>query len=317
MIRKAKIKCTTYGSYIGWFLRKHFSKYTSCLYLNLQMILRAPLYKRYIHYFEQQEGDFPTPCLISIETINKCNGSCAFCPANKNYDQRPFMKMPEELFIKIVEELSHIKYDGYLNLYVNNEPFMDNRIEAWYQYAKEKLPYAKMLLYTNGTLLTLDRFKRVIPYVDKMIINNYSNEIRLHDNIKEIYNVVKKDKEYKDKDIIIQIRYEKEILSNRAGSSPNKKVLYKKNFPCIMPFTDFTIYPNGAVGLCCNDVMEKTNYGNLYDKSIMEIWTSQEYQKMRMVIGKNREHYDFCKGCDFIDAGIRNMFIKNKLRESQ
>ena len=30
-----------------------------------------------------------------------------------------------------------------------------------------------------------------------------------------------------------------------------------------MPFTDFTIYPNGDVGLCCSDALEKTKYGNV------------------------------------------------------
>lgn len=312
MTRKAKIRFVTYGGYIGWFLRKYFSKYTSWFYLNYQFIVRNKLYKKYILYFKH-EKECPLPCLISIETINRCNGTCTFCPANKDNDQRPFLKMSEELFKKIIDELSSIKYDGYLNLYVNNEPFMDKRIESWYQYAKEQLPSAKTLMYTNGNLLTLKKFKKIIPYIDKMIINNYSNTLKMHDNIKKIYDYVMEDKDYWDKDITIQIRYEKEILTNRAGASPNKKIKKEKHFPCIMPFTDFTIYPNGKVGLCCNDALEKTNLGNLKDNSIMEIWTSQLYGSLRSGIGEDREKFNFCKGCDFVDAGIRNTFIKQKL----
>ncbi len=71
--------------------------------------------------------------------------------------------MDKFLFYKIIDDLKEMKYDGYLNLYVNNEPFMDTRIEDWYIYAKQQLPDAKMLLYTNGTLLTKERFERVIP----------------------------------------------------------------------------------------------------------------------------------------------------------
>ena len=130
---KSKIKCVTYGGKAGWVLRKHFSQYTSWAYLEVQYLLRKSLFKSYIKLFETKfnENNTIMPCLISIETINRCNSSCAFCPANKNTDKRPFAKMEEGLFHKIIGELSDLEYDGYLNLYVNNEPFMDVRIEEW------------------------------------------------------------------------------------------------------------------------------------------------------------------------------------------
>lgn len=44
----------------------------------------------------------PTPLFnnIEIETVNRCNGTCSFCPVNKNQDPREYKKMPEELFKK-------------------------------------------------------------------------------------------------------------------------------------------------------------------------------------------------------------------------
>ena len=312
MKNRAKIKCVTYGGKLGWFLRKHFSKYTSWAYLELQYLLRENLFKRYIALFEEEShnGNYILPCLISIETINRCNSTCEFCPANKNSDIRPFAKMSKELFIKIIDELSALHYNGYLNLYVNNEPFMDTRIEEWYKYAKEKLPNAKMLLYTNGTLITVDRFKKIIPFIDKMVINNYSEDFKVHKNIDDIYTLVKESEEYWKRDITIQIRYIKEILTNRAGAAPNKTERKKNGRICIMPFTDFTIYPDGTVGLCCSDALEKTNYGNVKNHSIYEIWSSSKYNFLRKKIGYNRDSYEFCRGCDFVDAGIRNSFIK-------
>ncbi|MEY8336127.1 radical SAM/SPASM domain-containing protein [Lachnospiraceae bacterium 47-T17] len=318
MAGKAKIKCVTYAGRIGWILRKNFSKYTSWLYLEMQYALRKNLFKKYVDTFNTKQkngvGGVRLPCLISIETINRCNSTCSFCPANRTNDKRPFAKMEEPLFHKIIKELSDAGYDGYLNLYVNNEPFMDTRIEEWYQYAKENLPKAKMLLYTNGTLVTIERFKKIIPYIDKMIINNYSEDYKLHNNIEKIMELVQSEKKYWDKDITIQIRFIQEILTNRAGSAPNKMKIKESGKICIMPFTDFTIYPNGTVGLCCSDALEKTNLGNVYEKSILEIWNSEEYQKIRSLIGTNRDQYSFCKGCDFVDAGIRNGFIKTRLK---
>lgn len=180
--KKPAIKVVTYGGRIGWYLRKHFSGLTSTLYLELQYLLRKRLFTQYIHFFAEKEksGVMVLPCLVSIETVNRCNSTCEFCPANRNTETRPFQKMEEQLFYKIIQELKQAEYDGYLNLYVNNEPLIDSRIEDWYLYAREQLPKAKLLLYTNGTLLDLERFKKLASCIDKMIINNYSERLVLH-----------------------------------------------------------------------------------------------------------------------------------------
>ncbi len=306
------VRIVTYGGRVGWFLRKHFSKYTSEAYLSFQYHIRNRLYKKYISYFANQK-QIPHPCLISIETINKCNGTCSFCPVNRNNDPRPFQKMPAELFYKIIGELRDKGYSGYLNLYVNNEPFVDTRIEEWYRYAKEQLPAAKMLLYTNGQLISKDRFDEIIPYIDKMIINNYSDNLKLHESIKKLYDYIKTVPEYEKKDITIQVRYIHEILTNRAGTAPNKKRKRDIHWECIMPYTDITIFPNGILGLCCNDALEKTNFGDLNNKNIWDIWESKQYDNLRQVIGKDRNNYYFCRGCDFFDAGIRSEFIMGKM----
>ncbi len=171
-----------------------------------------------------------------------------------------------------------------------------------------------MLLYTNGLLLTKERFHKLIPNIDKMIINNYSEKLELHKNVKELFEYIKSEPDLSQKDITIQIRYIKEILTNRAGGAPNKKGKKVIRKACIMPFTDFTIYPNGRVGLCCSDALEKTCYGNVRNASIKEIWYSDVYKMLREKIGKDRSLYDFCKGCDFVDAGIRNGFMKEMLK---
>ncbi len=306
------VKIVTYGGRLGWFLRKHFSKYTSEAYLNLQYMMRRNLYNQYIKYFDKQMKP-PFPCLVSVETINKCNCTCSFCPVNKNIDPRPFQKMSEELFHKIIAELREVDYDGYLSLYINNEPFVDTRIEDWYRYAKEQLPNAKMLLYTNGSLMSRERFDKIAPYIDKMIINNYSEKLSLHKNIADLYEYIKSKKEYRDRDITIQIRYIHEILTNRVGDAPNKKERKVIHWECIMPYTDITIFPSGVVGLCCSDALEKTDYGNVAEENLWNIWGSEQFKTLRKTIGRDRNDYNFCKGCDFFDAGIRNTFIKHSL----
>jgi len=101
------IRTVTYGGKIGWFLRKHFSWITSDLYLNWQYAVRKKLFKEYIDFFDKefQNGNVLNPCLVSIETVNRCNSTCSFCPANRTSESRPYQKMTEELFKKIIADL--------------------------------------------------------------------------------------------------------------------------------------------------------------------------------------------------------------------
>ena len=46
---------------------------------------------------------FPLFESIEIETINRCNGTCSFCPINRNDDTRILHKMSDELFYNIIE----------------------------------------------------------------------------------------------------------------------------------------------------------------------------------------------------------------------
>jgi radical SAM protein with 4Fe4S-binding SPASM domain len=308
------IKISNYGGLFGWYMRRVFPDIASFSYIHLQYITRHRLTQRYINSFNSL---YLKPLIVSIETINKCNNSCSFCPANKNADSRPFMKMDIKLFKKIISDLKNWNYSGYISVYVNNEPFMDDRIVDFYKYIKEEIPNAQTLLFTNGLLLTLDKFKNIYKYIDTLIINNYNTKPKLHDNIREIYKYVKEnDSHFESININIQLRYINEVLTNRAGNSPNKRIANKiQTELCLLPYTDLTIYPNGTVGLCCSDAKEVTNYGNLSEISIQDIWNSTQLKTIRENIKLGRDGNSFCKFCDFVDAGIRIKIIKKLKKE--
>ena len=70
-MKKANITVTTYGGYVGWTLRKYFSKYTSKAYIEWQYAVRKHLFKKYMLWFYseiERKGSVPLPGLISIET---------------------------------------------------------------------------------------------------------------------------------------------------------------------------------------------------------------------------------------------------------
>jgi biotin synthase-like enzyme len=60
------------------------------------------------HFFCQSA--FPLFSYIEIETINRCNNDCAFCPVNRNDDPRPKAVMDDGLLRAIVSQLQDIDY---------------------------------------------------------------------------------------------------------------------------------------------------------------------------------------------------------------
>lgn len=89
---------------------------------------------------------------IEIETINRCNNDCSFCPVNRNDDIRTPKIMKEELFYKIIDDLCNIKYTGVISLFSNNEPLLDTRLLKFLKYAKinyrmRRMHYIQMVFY--------------------------------------------------------------------------------------------------------------------------------------------------------------------------
>ena len=309
------IKINSFLGKFGWFARKHFPNLASNAYLKLQFLTRSRSQREYTGYFMESE-QVPMPNVVNIETVNRCNSTCAFCTANKNAEKRPFRMIDEELYRSIIDQLADWGYKGHLTLYGNNEPLLDPRIVDFHKYAREKLPHSFIFMSTNGLILTLDKLKAVQPYIDQLIINNYSMEMKLHKNIQEIVDYVKAHpQEFEDIEILIQMRYLQEVLTNRAGSAPNKKETEKViKETCLLPFTDMWIMPNGKLGLCCCDNFETTDFADLTKTPLKEAWAGERFQAARARIAQGRQNYPFCKHCDFIDAGFRMQIVNSILR---
>ncbi len=312
------IKVNNFLGRFGWMMRKYCPNLSSNAYLKLQFLTRGKGQQEYIDYFlknAENPDTVPMPHVVNIETRNRCNSTCAFCTANVHAEKRPLMEIDSDLYYKIIDQLADWGYEGHLTLYGNNEPWLDSRIVEFHKYAREKLPKCFIFMSTNGLILDLDKVRQIQPYINQLIINNYCNDMKLHDNIQKIYDYVSThEEEFADLDIQIQMRYLQEVLTNRAGSAPNKQGAHKIiTETCLMPFTDMWIMPNGKMGICCCDNFEVTDLADLHEVSLRDGWNSKAYQELRKKIAGGRAGYDFCKYCDFIDAGFRMQVVRSVL----
>ena len=237
-------------------------------------------------------------CQVEIETINRCNGHCDFCPVNARDEKRPLKRMSDELFVSIVMQLEEIGYDGKLSLFSNNEPLLDKGIVWKYKYAKEHVPDAKLQLFTNGTLMTLDLFKELAKYADEIVIDNYMEDLSLLDPVRKVSEYCECHPELKNK-VTIALRNPHEILSSRGGDAPNREnVISFENDRCNLPFEEMIIRPDGKLSLCCCDPYGRTTLGDLTKQTLLEAWFGEKYRKVREALFKGRSNYEHCKNCD-------------------
>ena len=157
----------------------------------------------------------PEPFSIEIETVNKCNNDCAFCPVNRNDDIRHKKMMSEELFKNIIDDLSNRYFSGHINYFSNNEPLLDKRIVNFVSYGKNKLPYAIHHLYTNGLLLNESIFEELTSKLDTLVIDNYDDNLRLLPNIQNIID----ENRYRDTycKVFVVVQKKNIVRSTRGG----------------------------------------------------------------------------------------------------
>lgn len=282
-------------------IKKVFKALYKALFIRLDAIERKN--NEYVKAIDI--NDIPLPVEVEIETINRCNGICPFCPVNVNEPQRPYAKMKESLFYKIIDELEEINYSGNLAIFSNNEPFLDERLVDFAKYAREKLPNAFCHLYTNGSLLTVEKLYAIEPYLDRMIIDNYNDTQELNKNVILIKEELDKQPELKEK-IIISMRKQNEVLNSRGGLAPNKRDKAKRSrAKCVLPFQQLIIRPDGKISLCCADALGKYTMGDLSQNTIKEIWSSEKYMEVRKKMKKKgRKALYLCDKCDQVGGSV-------------
>ncbi len=314
------IRIANFMGRFGWEMQKKFPKLSSQSYLKAMFFLRRKSQKDYIEYFMRDPEHVPYPNVVNLETINRCNSNCAFCTANVHAEKRPYMYMTDEMFRKIIDELADWGYKGHLTMYGNNEPLLDKNIVERHRYAREKLPDCFIFMSTNGLLLNVEKLKELKPYMNQLIINNYCEDMKFRPGVQQVIDYVQANpEEFKDIDILVQMRYVKAVLTNRAGSAPNRQNEKEKVIKetCLMPYTDMWITPDGRLGYCCCDNFEVTELANLKDCTVAEGWNSQKYRAFRERVRRGRQYDALCKHCDFIDAGLRMHMVNEILKEDR
>ena len=87
------------------------------------------------------------PRLVAVETTNRCNAKCVFCPNNAL--ARDKGAMDQALFEKIIDDCRAFPLEA-IEPFIQGEPFSDPDILDRMRLIRARLPKTKLRLYTNG-----------------------------------------------------------------------------------------------------------------------------------------------------------------------
>ena len=132
------------------------------------------------------------PVMVAVETTNKCNATCWFCPITEgskrppeeglvqlgkrqnqpvpaaepadgttfNLMERTLGHMDDQLFEKIIDDCREFPLRR-IEPYLHGEPFMDRKILDRIEHINQRLPRTEVHIFTNGSMLTAKNVERL------------------------------------------------------------------------------------------------------------------------------------------------------------
>ncbi|TAN35398.1 MAG: radical SAM/SPASM domain-containing protein [Verrucomicrobia bacterium] len=255
--------------------------------------------------------DFPKE--VNIETQAICNAACSFCVYPTM--ERKGDKMSDELIDKIIDDLKAIPQDlpFIISPFKVSDPFLDKRIFLICEKINNELPNAKLRLFTNGSPLTE-------KIVDKIadIKNVVHLWISLNEYEKNAYEATMKlpfEKTIEKLNALhtrVENGYPHSVAVSRVCDNSLEDVKFKQFLATYYPlfgcsligrsdwagqldigsqkqvsptacvrWYELSIMASGKVALCCMDGEGKHVVGDVNKNSVLEIYNSRDYRKMR------------------------------------
>lgn len=282
---------------------------------------------------------------LRFEVSTRCNYNCIICPREKLTRKKETMSFAlfRMLFDKINRETSQYNTLTFPGM---GEPLLDKSLDKKIEYAKKK--DFKVLILTNASLLSIDRFKKLEGLgVDSIRVSFYGNtpeSYRSVHRVKDInlfkkirgnltkickikkaaqilltYNVVENSNDSLVDSWIDYWQDKADLLEvwrphNWVDGKNYRKVQKKKLKTCGRPFkTPLQVQVDGTVNMCCFDFDGKLLLGNLKTQTLKEIFRSPMFKKIlrRHATGNFKNSGLICENCDQRNADKSDVMVYN------
>jgi radical SAM protein with 4Fe4S-binding SPASM domain len=273
------------------------------------------------------------PPSLQIEPTNYCNVRCICCPTAGSSRPKGFMDF--NLYQKIVDEAANLGISR-LRMFLHGEPLLHPKITDMIQYAKLKnfsiqftsngfaFSAEKMWAILSCGVNREDHFTFSVLGFSKDVHELVMKRIQHEKVVRNILTFMELREQLKNNGPVIETifyntpenKYEEEQFyqywHNRVdhvrmgGSISESFSAYKKDpvvnlrtRTCANIWERMTIYWNGDVTICCEDVDGDWIIGNLKEQSIQEVWNSEKLRTIKFLhLEKRFSEFPFCYNCD-------------------
>ena len=258
------------------------------------------------------KDDIPPFSSIEFSINGACNRRCVFCPrVNKSAYPNILNSLDMGAFKKLIKDLVTIKYDGRFSFTGFCEPLLTKNLHEYILEIKENLPNSTVEIVSNGDVLEKKTGPKMLSNLfraglDRIRVSLYDgpHQIKIMKDIRSLSKLT-------DDQFMIRERYlgpdesHGITISNRAGSVNYKTEHFELKAlteplkqPCHYPFYKVLINHDGAVLMCSNDWKKEKIYGNIFEESLLTIWSNTKFNETRKKLSCGDRTYKPCNLCD-------------------
>ena len=264
---------------------------------------------------------------VEVGIFSYCNRKCWFCSNSIIDESKKNIFMDENIFLKILNELSSINYSNNISLHRYNEPLYNKEVLLKrLRQVREYLPNAHIGINTNGDYLNIEYLKElneigvnqlIIAYyydyndkntpfdIDNIIapeMDKFINKLQLKpiEIIKNdiTYRIILK---YGNINIIYKANNMNVLATDRGGTIKTLSNNHRYR-QCSLLNVQSVIDYDGSYVICCHvrsDIPEHQKYiiGNIKDNSIFELFTNNKIINFRKELLRNELKHGACKHC--------------------
>lgn len=189
--------------------------------------------------------------------------------------------MSAALFQKIILELADIQFSGRLSFHFFNEPLLRRDLGELVAWARARLPLAYFVLYTNGDLLTDERYAILLDAgIDLFLVTRHDFDA------------------YPSRPFQFVQHPHNFTISGRGGTiAESTKPL---DIACFAPSEMLNITVDGDVVLCHEDAERRYIMGSFATQTLPEIWFGERFEEFRgpLESGNRFGAAVICQRCD-------------------
>lgn len=227
---------------------------------------------------------------FEVETHSYCNRRCDYCPNVVGDRLGDNKRMADHIWDMIISNLADISYPHNMVFTSYNEPLADRIIIDRVRQARENLPRARLMIYSNGDYLNAKYLEELAAAgLDYLHVSIHTRHGGVYSEVSALNSIFKLGRRlalpmnFKSvkagQFIVAQVphpRVEIEVRAinywqhgtDRGGLIESMKKPAVRTLPCYFPFTHFHVGFQGTVVPCChirsdNDMHKPYRYGTL------------------------------------------------------